>query len=178
MSLPIICPACGAGFPAEAGLQDADARRALAAALALWPAPLKSGVLVYLGLHAPEKKRIGWAKLTRLIVELTELVGSGQVVRNRETRPAPVAAWGEGLATILEMRDSGKLDLPLDGHGLLCEIVHRKASKAAGQHQAATRPLHPSHRPAESREDWQASKRSGAVHVGALLGALKPTVED
>ena len=180
MSLQLICPACGAGWPAEVGLQDAEARRALAAAITIWPAPLKPHVLTYLGLHAPSQKRISWPKLTRLIVELTDLVQSGQVTRSRETRVAPLAAWGDGLAEVMSMRDAGRLDLPLDGHALLCEIVWRQASRQQAAREASTRPLHASHRPAPAGEGWEQTRRSGAVHVGALLGRLKgsPDSED
>lgn len=171
MPLHLICPACSSSWPAEAGLQDAEARRACAAAMEL-PASLASLVLPYLGLHAPEKKRLAWPKFTRLVTELVAMVNSGEVTRQRETRPAPLSAWADGLAEVMSMRDAGKLILPLDGHGLLCEIVHRRASQTQRQVEAATRPLHPSHRPAPSREDWEQTRQNGARHIGALLGSI------
>jgi hypothetical protein len=194
MPLQLICPVCGVAFPADAGLQDAEARRALAVAMEI-PNAVAAQVIYYLGMHAPPKRRIKWAKLTALISELSSLLESGQVTRNRETRAAPLAAWSRGLATVMEMHDAGKLSLPLEGHGLLCEIVFRDAAKADAQQAAASRPLHPSHHPAQLQEplsaqpqdqprdrtqpkngeDWTRAKRCGAAHIGALLGAIKPT---
>ena len=173
--IPLVCPVCSSVWPVEAGMQDADARRALAAAVALWPAPIQQQALVYLGLFAPASRRSAWPKVARLITELVDLIKSGTVTRDRDTRAAPLQLWGEGLAAVLEMRDAGKLTLPLDSHGLLCEIVHRRAGKVASQAESSIRSTHPSHRPAqpptESREGVR-DKASGLRAVGALLGRL------
>lgn len=184
MPINATCPSCGAVYPIEHGLTDAAARAALAAALAM-PSGLANLVIPYLGLHAPAKKKVVMTKLVRVIDELVALVNAGDVSRRSESRPAPLAAWSAGISEILKMRDAGTLDLPLEGHGLLCEIVFRQAAKAGAQQAASNRPMHPSHRPAEipptpglpapeqapaqAPPDWASAKRSGAQHVGALL---------
>lgn len=169
-TLYTVCTNCGARQPLAAGIADADARRAVAAALKAH-GPLAGDLLVYLGLHAPRGRSIAWAKLARLLDELVTAIDSGAVTYKRETRAAPVQVWREGIQEVLRMRDSGSLDLPLDGHGLLTSIVLRLASKAGAAQAAADRPLHPSHRPA-ARADADASRQAGAQHVSTLLGAL------
>lgn len=188
MSLPGLCPACGAAAPIEAFLDAALGRTALSESLKLWPPELAVGALGYFGLFAASGKRVSSAKLARILGEFVELVRSGQVTRNRETRPAPLAAWAGGLEEIQKMNEAGTLQRPLSGHGLLCEIVHRRASVGAAKAQAASRPLHPSHRPAvlpsaepldpshqpaPTRAERSAARASGVKHVGALLQALK-----
>jgi len=134
MPLPGVCPSCGAAFDLPAALADAEARQALAAALEL-PAPLARLVVPYIALHAPTSgRRMAWSKLARLLRELRELVTSGQVTRNRITRAAPLDQWQRGLEAVLERRDAGTLNLPLDNdHAYLEEVVWRHAGRAAGQ---------------------------------------------
>ncbi len=148
-ALTLVCPVCAATFPVEAGLHDAAARQALKAALSLWPPALSAPLFGYLALHRPAKQALRLPKLARLLDELVELVSSGTVTRHRETRPADPTAWGAGLAEVLKLAEAGTLTLPLQGHGLLAEIVHRQAGQRQTQTQRATAPLHPSHR------DWQ-----------------------
>lgn len=148
-ALTLVCPVCAATFPVEAGLHDAAARQALKAALSLWPPVLAAPLFGYLALHRPAKQALRWPKLARLLDELVALVSAGTVTRHRETRPADPAAWGAGLAEVLKLNEAGTLTLPLQGHGLLTEIVHRQAGVRQTQTQRAAAPLHPSHR------DWQ-----------------------
>jgi hypothetical protein len=185
---------CSAAFPVEAGLLDPAARNALVAAIGLWPAPVRPHALRYLALHAPKARKIQMEKLARLLEEFAVLVSAGTVTRNRETRPAPLAAWGAGLAEVLKAADAGTLDLPLNGHGLLAEIVFRSAGRAQAAVARETAPLHPSHRPAQIpaapgpaaqpaepppaaepvvESGWADAKRRGMQQVGALAAALK-----
>lgn len=148
-ALTLVCPVCATPFPVEAGLQDATARQALKAAISLWPPALATPLFGYLALHRPDKQALRWPKLARLLDELVTLVSAGTVTRHRETRPADRDAWGAGLAEVLKLAAAGSLTLPLQGHGLLTEIVHRQAGQRQAQTQRAAAPLHPSHR------DWQ-----------------------
>jgi len=152
------CWSCGAAGPLGLFLADAQARRALAAALKL-PPELAEAIVPYLALHGPQprpdkdgvlvRRRLASDKLARLLDELHALVSAGTVTRKRDTRAAPLAAWVDGFAQVQRMRDAGTLDLPLDGHGLLCEIVYRRAGQAGAGRTAASadQPLHPSHQP-------------------------------
>lgn len=197
MPISLVCPVCSAAFPVEAGLLDPAARNALVAAIGLWPTPVRPHAMRYLALHAPKARKIQMEKLARLLEEFAALVSAGTVTRNRETRPAPLAAWGAGLAEVLKSAEAGTLDLPLNGHGLLAEIVFRSAGRAQAAVARETAPLHPSHRPAPLAEagavpalpdsatgagktaDWAGAKRRGMQHVGALAAALKaPSTPD
>ncbi|MBP6583565.1 MAG: hypothetical protein KA204_08920 [Chromatiaceae bacterium] len=190
-SLTLVCPVCQSTFPAAAGLADRAHREGLQAALALWPAELQPQVLGYLGLFKPAQRALSPARLARVLADLVALLQAGTVTRHRETRPAPLAAWGAGLAAVLKLQDGGTLTLPLTSHALLAEIVHRDAGQRQSQDAAAHRPLHPSHRPASRPaadpspspaptgergspppRDSQA-RQAGLVQVGTLAQALK-----
>lgn len=184
-SLTLVCPVCQSTFPAAAGLADRAHREGLHAALALWPAAVQPQVLSYLGLFKPAQRALSPARLSRVIADLVTLLQAGTVTRHRETRPAPLAAWGAGLAEVLKAQDGGTLTLPLANHALLCEIVHRLAGQRQSQDAAANRPLHPSHRPAPApapdpvpgRAPAPArdahTRQAGLRQVGALAQALK-----
>ncbi len=166
------CPECGGTAPLEAYLADADARRALAAALRC-PESLAAKIPAYLALFAPGGKRVQARRLAGLLDELAALVGAGQVTRGGDTRAAPMALWAEGLDTVLASRDAGTLDLPLKGHGLLAEIVHRRAGRAeraAAQEAAARRPTHASHQPFAAPEPDAQSIGARRAEVAELLG--------
>jgi len=186
------CPECGGTAPLDAYLSDAQARRALAAALKC-PESLAAQIPPYLTLFAPGAKRLQMRRLAALLDELAALIASGEVTRNRDTRAAPLALWAEGLAAVLASRDAGTLDLPLAGHGLLCEIVHRRAGRSgrtdaplpqsAGSADPAHRPGHPSHRPFTQPDGPQGRREEVADLVGerarfALLLRVDPADQD
>ncbi len=181
-ALQLVCPACAATFPVEAGLTDLSARQALKAALDQWPAPLAPHLFAYLALFRPPHQALRWPRLARVIADLSTLVASGQVVRHHETRPATLAAWGDGLAEVLQLAGAGTLTLPLRSHGLLAEIVHRQAGQRQQREEQASRPLHPSHRPAPGAATPPAdpvpgprdpaARAVGLAQVGDLARAL------
>ncbi len=164
------CRECGYTAALEAFADDIKARTALAAALAL-PSALAETVLEYLPLHSAPGQRMRATKYTRLLQELLALIESGQVTRNRDTRPAPAQAWADGMRSVIEKHDAGTVTVPLNGHGLLCTIVHARAAAAALGEADARRALHPSHQ----RHDPATERRAagGAEHVREILGRLK-----
>lgn len=135
MSLPAVCPVCAAKFPLETALQDLRAREALRAALHLAP-QLADPIVAYLGLFSPESTRaVKMDKLVRLLSELSAAISAAQVERHGRAWAAPIELWREGLARVLAQRDAGKLTLPLNGHGLLFEIVAGLASRSEGRRE-------------------------------------------
>jgi len=168
MSIPGVCPICSSKFDLHLALTDADARKALGAALAL-PAPLARQVVPYMSLLAPQGKAIAMGKLARLLTELTELVSRGTVTRKRETYACPLELWQAGMMETLNARDAGTLILPLADHAYLCEVVWRMAAKASQRAKQRTI-SHPSHRPAKIAD------QSGPKSVGdfsAVKSALR-----
>lgn len=132
MSISGVCPDCGYKFPLHQGLEEAENSRALAAALS-FPDSLAVAVIPYINLFSPKNRSIAKRKLNRLLRELTGLIQSGQVSRRGMTYGAPQELWKSGLEDTLAAHDLGSLVLPLKDHNFLCEVVWRKASKAAGK---------------------------------------------
>ena len=132
MSIPGVCPNCGAKFDLHLALNEANARRALAAALSV-PAPLANLVVPYMALFSPKKRAMAMGKLERLLRELTELITSGQVTRNGTTYGAPQELWKYGIEETLNANDTGGLILPLTDHNYLCQIVWSASFKVAGK---------------------------------------------
>ena len=160
-----VCPSCQAKFPLSAALQDAEARRALTAAVgtrdkAGLPGVVLARLIPYLDLHAPASgKAMAWAKVARLIDGLMERVLAPRTRRDNgpELRVAP-EHWAAAMDAALAARDAGKLSLPLEDHGWITTVAYRMASQAQQQAEARREsqargetPIgqHPSHRPAE-----------------------------
>lgn len=180
------CPDCGASRPLSDYLADAEQRQALAAALAC-PAPLAGQIIPYLTLHAPAGRRIQTNKLTRLLKELAELLGSGVVIRRGQSHPAPAALWAEALTQVQAARDAGTLSLPLEGHGYLTEIAWRLAAKGHAQAEAqgearrrGETPMgqHPSHQAAPKLAAGPRPDRTNGLRRAADLAALLKPIGD
>lgn len=127
------CPGCGARRPIEDYLLDPEARQALATLcqrLADWPA-IVSRVPVYLSLHAPAQNAMAWSKCNRLISELSDLLTTGTVTHDGQTRPCTPDIWATAIDAARDQHRAGKLTLPLgDGHGWLRKVTFDLAGKA------------------------------------------------
>jgi len=124
------CPCCGAEFPWEAGLVEADSKR-LGAVLADMEPPLARAAMSYLRLFKPPKTALRLAKATKLLQELAGLVSHGTVCRDERTgvrRPAPASAWIAGIEQMLAQAE--RLSLPLANHNYLRQVVFAIADAA------------------------------------------------
>lgn len=124
------CPCCGADFPWEAGLVEADAKR-LGAVLGDMEPPLARAAMSYLRLFKPPKTSLRLPRATKLLRELAALVAEGSVCRDERSgvrRPAPVSAWVAGIEQMLQQAD--RLTLPLAAHGYLRQVVFGIADAA------------------------------------------------
>lgn len=134
------CPGCGARRPLADYLSDAEARLALMTLcdrLSDWPGLVRR-VPVYLGLHAPAQSAMAWPKCARLIAELADLVLSGQVHHDGQSRPCTPDLWAAGIDVARDTHRAGKLRLPLgDGHGWLRSVVFDLAGKESALAAAA-----------------------------------------
>lgn len=118
-------------------MTDAEARRALAAAVKGLPQEVLRRLVGYLDCHSPPGRAMAWAKTARVIDELVALIEPGAVKRGQGApRAAPGWLWATALDEVAAMRDEGDLTLPLKGHGLLEEICYRLAGKAEGKREA------------------------------------------
>ena len=128
----LTCPCCGATNSLEALLNDAAARQAVAAALAL--PGLGDRLVRYLGLFRPPQRSLTWDRVARLLEELNATVATGQIDRHGQVWPAPLEYWKIALDQILDSRPT--LTLPLKSNGYLYEIIVGIGRKAAETHAA------------------------------------------
>lgn len=132
--IQLTCPCCQTQFPIEAGLLDDDGKR-LAAVFAAMEPDLARALLGYLRLHKPATRALSQRRAARLVAEVVELVGLGEVTRNGATRPAPPQVWVQAMEQMLEGRE--RLRLPLSGHGYLLEVAFGQADKIDAQAEKA-----------------------------------------
>lgn len=164
------CQTCGTKAPLEHFLIEEKYKRSIVAALAI-DNSIAGLVISYLGMFSPASGRAVRAdKLARMVDELSTLVNSGQVTRNRVTHVAPLALWKLGLEETLAVRDAGKLVTPLENHHFLEAVVWSMAAKGKGKREMAdaSRPLHPSHKVVQPDE----VRRRGLGSAG-LVSALQ-----
>ncbi len=150
------CPACGAEMTLEVVLAHDGARDAVLAALKL-PAPLGKLLIQYLAMFRPAKRQLSWERVGAILGDLQGPIEQAQIERGGRAWPAPVEYWRAALEQMVQLRDAGRLQLPLKSHGYLFEIIAGLANKAeakaeAGDHarRAGITPVgsHASHRPA------------------------------
>lgn len=126
------CPACHAEFPLEAALSADHARSAFLAVLRLL-GPLGSGLAQYLSLFRPAKRALSFERIEKLVTELQPMLESKTVTRKGVTYAAPTPVWQQAFAQLIELRDQGKLELPLTNHNFLVAVIAGIAAKAANQ---------------------------------------------
>lgn len=186
-----VCPFCAGRFPAVAGIQDAEARRALEAILSgELPPPIQRRLLPYLALHAAPTRAVPWEKVARLTVELIDLIKAPRLARGHgPARTVTPDTWGQAMEEVLEARNGGTLRLPLKGHGYLEEIAYRLADRAearaeraaeerlrgvtpiGGTRPATPAPVAPPPPPRPARISDQAAAQ-GLTHIQSMFAAL------
>ena len=91
---------------------------------------MTQGLVQYLGLFRPSKSSLSQARMYSLMSELIPDIRAGEIHRNGQVHPAPVAAWTYAFNEVLTARDSGRLKTPLKSHGYLYEILAGWAGNA------------------------------------------------
>lgn len=124
------CPACGATVSLDALLGHEAAREALALVFNLSGA-LGSAVARYLGLFRPARRELSMDRVAKLLGEILPDLQRGEIERDGHTHPAPHDAWIWAIGQALEARASGRLKLPLTGHGWLYEVISSWRPSAA-----------------------------------------------
>lgn len=126
----LTCPACGHELSLEGLFGDEETRQAVAGLMAL-ATPLGNRVLAYLSLFHPPKNRLTLTRKIKLVMELLPDLQAGTISHKGAVWSAPPAAWTAAIEQMLQLRDEGKLQLPLTGHGYLYAILATRADKAA-----------------------------------------------
>lgn len=116
------CPCCGAENSLDVLIAHEQARQSMWT-LANIGGPMTQGLVQYLGLFRPSKSSLSQARMYSLMSELIPDIRAGEIRRNGQVHPAPVAAWTYAFNEVLTARDSGRLKTPLKSHGYLYEII-------------------------------------------------------
>lgn len=124
------CPCCGAENSLDALIAHEQARQSLWT-LANIGGPMTLGLVQYLGLFRPGKSNLSQPRMYSLMSELIPDIRAGEIRRNGQVHPAPVAAWTYAFNEVLAARDSGRLKTPLKSHGYLYEIIAGWAGNVA-----------------------------------------------
>ncbi len=116
------CPNCGAVMSLDALMAHEAAREALALVFQLSGA-LGSSVTRYLGLFRPAQRELSMDRVAKLLREIVPDMQAQRIERGGAVCPAPAEAWIWAIGQALEARDTGRLKLPLTGHGWLYEVI-------------------------------------------------------
>lgn len=117
-------------------LAHEGARAAVLAALQL-PAPLGKLLVQYLAMFRPRKRQLSWERVSSLLEELRGPIAAAQIQRSGRDHAAPLEYWKEALEHMVQLRDHGKLQLPLKSHGYLLEVIAGRSEKAGAKAENA-----------------------------------------
>ncbi|GAB6139895.1 hypothetical protein JCM14076_06240 [Methylosoma difficile] len=123
----IKCPACGSTSSLDALVANQSATDALMQVAKM--SPIGPLVIRYLGLFRPKKSQLSWARVTTLLAELTPMIEAQRIERDGVVCDAPPHIWEVALQKIITLRDAGKIDTPLGGHGYLLDIIKTEVSR-------------------------------------------------
>lgn len=131
----IACPVCGTELTLAQLFTHEDTQRAFAR-LASVSIPLGARVLQYCTLFAPPKTRLTVPKQVKLILALLPDLERQAITHKGREWAAPLACWAQAIDQMLTARDTGKLDLPMKGHGYLYSILVGLADKVEARAEA------------------------------------------
>lgn len=128
------CPTCGSTNSLDTLLAFSEASKAFAAAVKLH-GKLGTPLINYLGLFRSVNRALKFERALNLLNEITPQIQSKQIQFNRQSFPAPESAWVWAINIMLERRDRGELDTPLQNHNYLYKVI---TSYKPDQHVATT----------------------------------------
>lgn len=134
MSL-LSCPCCGSEMDLAVLFSNAEDRKAIER-LAAVSIPLGTRVLQYISLFQPPRQRLTSAKKIKLLMQLLPDLERQAITHKGRDWQAPRAVWKEAIDQMLASRDSGKLELPMKGHGYLFSVIAGMSNKAEAQAEA------------------------------------------
>lgn len=132
MTTDLACPVCGAELDVGVLFAHETDQRALAR-LAAVSIPLGARVMQYVALFTPPKTRLTAAKKIKLLLQLLPDLERRAITYKGRDWAVPLVAWALAFDQMLTSRDSGRLELPMKGHGYLYATLAGMASK----HEAA-----------------------------------------
>lgn len=165
MSADLHCPCCGAELDLATAFAAESDRQALARLVSM-SVPLGARVLQYLSLHQPAKQRLTAAKKIKLLLQLLPDLERRAITHKGRDWQAPLPAWAAAMDQMLAQRDTGRLELPLKGHGYLYAVLAASADKHEAQAE-------------QQREQERINAARPRAHgqaqgIAAALGAAPP----
>ncbi len=147
-STDLSCPVCGTELNMATLFQHEETQRAFAR-LAAVSIPLGARVMAYSTLFAPPKTRLTVPKQVRVILQLLPDLERKAITYRGRDWSVPLALWAQAIDQMLLSRDTGRLELPLKGHGYLHAILCSLADKAeaSAEQQAETDKRNGTNRP-------------------------------
>ncbi len=96
-------------------------------------------LLAYVGMFAPVKTEMRYARVAAILADLVSRIKEG-TVRDEEgaVRAAPLDYWRQAFEEMVAKRDAGFLKLPLKSHGYLFAVVAGLTDKAAASAERQT----------------------------------------
>lgn len=129
------CPCCGSELDLATLFTDEDSHRAIARLITV-SIPLGARVLQYITLFTPPKTRLTAAKKIKLVMQLLPDLERQVITHKSRDWLAPRYLWKEAIDQMLASRDSGKLELPMKGHGYLYSVIAGMANKVEASTEA------------------------------------------
>lgn len=115
------CPKCAATGDVLLFVEAEQTRQTLMRLLARNPIGLL--VLRYVDLHKPATRDMSPDRWNKLATEVMDLIEQGSLLCQGRQTPAPLEAWQYAVDEAYKQRDSGKLQLPLAGHGWITAVI-------------------------------------------------------
>ncbi len=128
------CPACGSRNSLDVLLNDDDATKAVLAAMRF--STVGKLMIRYLTLFRPEKSGLTMKRLAKLLEELQPMIDAQRIKFDGVDYHAPLLVWEIALEKVIQQRDAGKLQTPMDNHNypfkvIVTEISKREADRVA-----------------------------------------------
>ncbi len=152
--MKLACPNCQSQFELAAAIELAAGRGALYQALSL-SGELGRLMAHYIGMFRPAKRALSNDRAERLLSAIVPQISGQFVLRRGEEYAAPTVLWINALQSMCELRDAGKLAMPLKSHGYLLEIVAAQASQGT----------------AKAEREMETAMRTGDRNAAAALRA-------
>lgn len=158
------CPVCHSELSIAQFFASEEAQRTFTR-LAVLSIPLGARVVRYLTLFSPPKTRLTHGKQLKLIEQLLPDLERRAITQQGQDWQAPLSVWNQAFEKVFAVADSGRLTLPLSGHGYLYSTIRDLSNKAAAQAEGKTEQ---DRRNTPQRGSLQVD--GGPASIGALVG--------
>lgn len=174
-ALKLTCPNCQYQTDFMSALEDNQQREFMRRLVSEVPAGHHVLLMRYLNMFKPLRYAMSFSALNTRLEELLSLIKSGRVIRNRDTRAAPMEMWLASIETLVNKKPDS-LALPIKSHAYLKSMVWNDAEHAAAtiEAQEIERKRSGAHRIAEPEEP---QKEQDPVEIAEHLEKFKAALK-